>query len=91
MSKLKWLAGKPNAVILDERGHVMPKLVKVLLMVVAGYAAGAVAGLLLVSLLSSNSHDKSMEMAMTAAFFTGPVGAAIGLVWGIFSRSSAAK
>lgn len=65
----------------------MPKIVKILVMIIAGYAAGAVAGLLLVSLLSSNSHDKSMEMVMTAAFFTGPVGAVIGLVWEIFSRA----
>ena len=62
----------------------MPRFVKVLLLIVAGYAAGAIAGLLLVSLLSTNSHDKSMEMVMTAAFFTGPIGAVVGLVWGIF-------
>lgn len=32
-------------------------------------------------------HDKSVEMAMTAAFVTGPIGAVAGLIAGIvFSR-----
>ena len=61
----------------------MPKFLKVLLLIVAGYAVGVAAGLLLVSLLSDNTHDKGMEQVMTAFFFTGPIGAVVGLVWGI--------
>jgi hypothetical protein len=63
----------------------MPKFLKVLLMIVAGYAVGVAAGLLLVSLFSGNTHDRGMEQVMTAFFFTGPIGAVIGLAWGIFS------
>ena len=61
----------------------MPKFLKVLLLIVAGYAVGVAAGLLLVSLFSGNTHDKGMEQVMTAFFFTGPIGAVVGLVWGI--------
>ena len=61
----------------------MPKFLKVLLMIVAGYAIGVAAGLLLVSLFSGNTHDRGMEQVMTAAFVTGPIGAVIGLVSGI--------
>ena len=46
----------------------------------AGYAGGAALGALLVQLLSSNVHDKAMETVMTAAFVTGPAGAAAGAV-----------
>lgn len=64
----------------------MPKFLKVLLMLVAGYAVGVAAGLLLVSLFSGNTHDRGMELVMTAAFVTGPIGAVIGLIWGIFRK-----
>jgi NhaP-type Na+/H+ or K+/H+ antiporter len=47
---------------------------------VGGYALGVAAGLLLVSMGSSNTHDRSLEMAMTAAFVTGPLGAILGIV-----------
>lgn len=43
-----------------------------------GYACGAGLGALLVQLFSSNAHDKALEIAMTAAFVTGPAGAAAG-------------
>jgi hypothetical protein len=43
------------------------------------YVAGALAGGLLVT-LSSNTHDKSVEAAMTGAFYTGPAAAVLGFV-----------
>jgi hypothetical protein len=52
----------------------------------AGYAAGAIAGALLVMALSSNTHDKSVEAAMTGAFASGPLCAIIGFIVG-FTRS----
>lgn len=52
---------------------------------VAGYLVGALAGYGLIGMLSSNIHDKPLEMAMTAAFVTGPLGAVVGLVVGWFS------
>lgn len=48
-----------------------------------GYAIGVGAGLALVALFSPNMHDKSVEMAMTSAFVTGPLGAVAGLIAGI--------
>lgn len=49
----------------------------------AGYLCGAFGGGLLVSLLSSNTHDRSMEAAMTGAFVLGPLGGLIGFVIGL--------
>jgi uncharacterized membrane protein YfcA len=46
----------------------------------ASYLAGALAGVLLTTMLSSNTHDKSMEAVMTGAFYTGPVAAVLGFV-----------
>ncbi|MDA1166461.1 MAG: hypothetical protein O3B13_25475 [Planctomycetota bacterium] len=37
-----------------------------------GYVIGLFGGIGLVSLLSSNQHDRSIEAAMTGAFFVGP-------------------
>lgn len=44
-----------------------------LLWAVAGYIAGAFGGGLLVLLLSSNTHDRAIEAAMTGAFVFGPL------------------
>jgi hypothetical protein len=49
----------------------------------AGYVIGAAVGIGLVAAFSGNVHDKSLEMVMTGAFATGPVGAIIGLVLGL--------
>lgn len=58
----------------------MRRFLLAVLGLVGGYAVGVGAGLALVSLFSPNMHDKSVEMAMTAAFVTGPIGAVAGLV-----------
>lgn len=44
-----------------------------LLWALPGYVVGAFGGGLLVSLLSSNTHDRSIEAAMTGAFVLGPL------------------
>ena len=46
----------------------------------AGYVIGLFGGMALVSMLSSNTHDKSMEVVMTGFFVTGPLMAVIGFV-----------
>lgn len=56
----------------------MRRFLLTILGLVLGYAAGAAAGLLLVSSLSGNTHDRSLESVMTAAFVTGPIGAVLG-------------
>lgn len=57
---------------------------------VAGYITGAVVGYFLVSALSSNTHDRSVEAAMTAVFVFGPIGALIAAVV-MFVRARAVK
>ena len=48
-----------------------------LLAAVGGYLAGLFGGMLLVNLFSSNTHDKSVEAAMSSAFFYGPIAAVV--------------
>ena len=49
---------------------------------VLGYVLGAVGGGFLVSLLSSNTHDRSLEAVMTGAFAVGPAVAVIAFIVG---------
>ena len=51
-----------------------------LLIAVAAYLIAAVGGYYLITELSSNTHDKSMEASMTAAFVLGPVAAIIAFI-----------
>jgi hypothetical protein len=57
---------------------------------VAGYVAGAVAGGLLITAASSNTHDVSIEAAMTGAFVTGPLAGILAAVIG-FIRTRPAR
>jgi hypothetical protein len=58
---------------------------------ILSYPIGVVVGMFLVSQCSPNMHDRSMEAAMTGAFFFGPVAAVIGLLIGVVNaRSSGA-
>jgi hypothetical protein len=57
-----------------------------LLCAIAGYPAGALVGYFLIAWFSSNTHDRSVEAAMTAAFVFGPLGAVVAFVVG-FVRS----
>ena len=49
---------------------------------IPAYLVGAFGGGFLVSLLSSNTHDRSVEAAMTGAFVLGPLAGFIGFVVG---------
>lgn len=53
---------------------------KLLVSAFGGYVGGFLAGMAVVTALSSNRHDKSMEAAMTAAFVFGPLGAVLEVV-----------
>jgi hypothetical protein len=55
----------------------MRRLVIGLLCAVAGYLLGAFVGYWVITWLSSNAHDRSVEAAMTGAFVCGPLGALI--------------
>jgi hypothetical protein len=49
---------------------------------IPAYLVGAFGGGFLVSLLSSNTHDRSVEAAMTGAFVFGPLTGLIGFIVG---------
>ena len=53
-----------------------------------GLVLGAVIGTFLtsglVAALSTNAHDKSLEVAMTAFFFGAPIGGIVGAAYGIW-------
>ena len=51
-----------------------------LLIAVVAYVVAAVGGYYLISKLSSNTHDKSMEATMTGAFVLGPIAAVIAFI-----------
>ncbi|MGQ0620909.1 MAG: hypothetical protein ACT4QA_13465 [Panacagrimonas sp.] len=56
---------------------------KALLGALLGYVICALLGAVLLSLFSGNTHDRAQEVATTAIFFAGPLGALLGLVGGI--------
>jgi hypothetical protein len=57
----------------------MSTLARVALGLVLGYALGAALGFCAVHAFSGNIYDKDLEAVMTAAFATGPLGAALGV------------
>ncbi len=69
----------------------MVKGLRAVVGVVIGFVAGVVLGAALIALFSSNTHDKSVEMAMTAAFVTGPIGAVIGLIAALLRKAPGSR
>jgi len=61
-----------------------------LLCAVGGYLIAAFAGYWLIEWFSSNTHDRSLEAAMTSVFVCGPLGAVIGFIVG-FARGGRAS
>lgn len=55
---------------------------------VVGYLIGMGVGASFVALMSTNTHDKSLELAMTSLVVAGPIGAAVGLVAGLIKGGS---
>lgn len=53
-----------------------------LLFAIGGYVLVALASYFLIGQLSSNTHDRALEAAMTSAFVFGPLGAVGGFVLG---------
>jgi hypothetical protein len=49
-----------------------------------GYVAGAFGGGYLVTVFSGNTHDPSVEAAMTGALILGPLGAVVALMIGVY-------
>ena len=63
----------------------MSWVLRVVLGLAAGYVIGALLGYAAVQAFSANVHDKALEAAMTAAFATGPLGAALGAAFGLLA------
>jgi hypothetical protein len=66
----------------NRNGDPMRRIAIGLLYALGGYLAGAFIGYFLVLQLSANTHDRSVEAAMTSVFFFGPLSAAIAFVIG---------
>lgn len=64
----------------------MPRMLAIFLFAVIGFVLGAITGYFLISTFSSNSHDVSVEAAMTGIFVFGPLGALIGAAMRYFAR-----
>ncbi len=58
----------------------MRRATRVLIGLIVGYGVGVAIGALMIWGVSSNRHDLSLEMAMTAAFVAGPIGALVAAV-----------
>lgn len=58
---------------------------------IGGYIVSAVVGYLLVLQLSSNSHDRDLEAAMTSAFVFGPIAAIIAFIVGVVRCGGSGK
>ena len=58
---------------------------------IAGYGVGLFSGMALVSVVSSNTHDKSMEVVMTGFFVTGPLMAVVGFIGTLIFRLTRSK
>ncbi len=69
----------------------MRAVVMGVVVVVAGYLAGACLGALAITFLSSNTHDRSVEAAMTAAFVTGPAAAVAALILWLVVRNRSSQ
>ncbi|MFA6244352.1 MAG: hypothetical protein WC655_25640, partial [Candidatus Hydrogenedentales bacterium] len=61
-------------------GRMLRRFLLATLVAIPCYLAGAFGGGALLYELSSNTHDRSMEAAMTGAFATGPAAAVIGFL-----------
>ena len=62
-----------------------------LLCAIGGFILSALLTGVLVTQLSSNTHDVSVEAAMTAIFVGGPVGAIVGFIAGFVSSRAKPK
>jgi hypothetical protein len=54
---------------------------------IGGYFVGLFGGMVLIETFSSNTHDKSVEAAMTGAFVFGPLMAVVAVIMTLVFRS----
>jgi len=53
-----------------------------------GYLITAVVGCFPIGQFSSNTHDRTVEAAMTSAFVLGPLGAVVAFIVGLFAAAA---
>jgi hypothetical protein len=58
-----------------------------ILAAIGGYLLGLFGGMVLIEISSSNTHDKSVEAAMTGAFVFGPLAAVLAVITLLVFRS----
>lgn len=58
-----------------------------ILAAIGGYLFGLFGGMVLIEISSSNTHDKSVEAAMTGAFVFGPLAAVLAVITLLVFRS----
>ncbi len=58
-----------------------------LLAAIGGYGLGFLGGMLAIETFSTNTHDRSMEAAMTGAFVAGPLVAVVAVIVTLALRS----
>ncbi len=64
----------------------MPRFLKVIVFMAVGFVVTTVASYFLISWLSTNTHDRALEAAMSSVFVFGPLGTVVaGVV--AFARS----
>jgi len=64
----------------------MARIYRGLIYAATAYLAATVVGYLLVSMLSSNVHDRELEATMTSIFIFGPAAATVAFVVGLLRR-----
>jgi membrane-bound acyltransferase YfiQ involved in biofilm formation len=60
----------------------MKRFVIILFAAIAGFVVFAFCGYWMITFLSSNTHDRAVESAMTSIFVLGPLGAVLGVLAG---------
>jgi hypothetical protein len=73
------------------RENTMKRFAIAVLCALGGYVIAAFLGYFLIDWLSSNTHDRSVEAAMTSAFVLGPLGAVIAFVIGLFLAGGSSR
>lgn len=66
----------------------MKRLAIIVCAAIIGYVVFAFCGYWMISLLSSNMHDRAIESAMTGVFVIGPLGAILGALAGTWFSES---
>jgi hypothetical protein len=71
----------------SEPADLMKTFGLAVLAAIGGYLIGLFSGMFLIEAFSNNSHDRSLEAAMTSAFVVGPLTAATAVIMVLIARA----